>query len=88
MEFYKALASKAHFVTRLRFPDLVLDFSEEEIVDPGRMNTRSTIEKPFEKVPEHVFVNKKLLPVICYYCNKKGHPAWACKLRKKLRINS
>ena len=89
VQFYNALARReAHSVTQLRFPDLVLDFPEEEIVGPGRMCTNSTLENPFEKCPERVFLDKKLLPVVCYHCNKEGHPAWACKLGEKLRINS
>ncbi|KAG0601460.1 hypothetical protein M758_11G113000 [Ceratodon purpureus] len=86
VEFYKALARKeVHPVPQLRFPDLVLNFSEEAIVEPVRKCTSSTSGKPFEKCPEKAFWDKELLPdkklmlpVICYHCSKKGHPAWAC----------
>lgn len=79
VEFYEALARKE--APQLPFRDLVLNFPEEEIVEPVRKYMLSTIEKPFENIPEKVFLDKNLLPVICYHCNKRGHPAWACKLR-------
>ncbi|KAG0601456.1 hypothetical protein M758_11G112600 [Ceratodon purpureus] len=56
VEFYKALARKrAHSVPQLQSRDLVLNFSEEEIVEPVKKYMRSTIKKPFEKNPEKVF---------------------------------
>lgn len=85
VKFYKALArEEAHLV---RQPHLVVE-PEDEIVEPTRKYTLSTTENPFEKCPEKVFSEKKLSPVICYHCSKEGHPAWACRLEKVLRINS
>ena len=50
----------------------MLDSSEEEIVEPVKKLMRPTITKPFENIPEIVFLDKNLLPVICYYSNKSG----------------
>ncbi|KAG0601459.1 hypothetical protein M758_11G112900 [Ceratodon purpureus] len=86
VEFYKALARKdAHLIAQLPFPDLVLDFPDAEIVEPFRKKTRP--DKLFEKVPEKVFSEKNLLPVICYKCKKEGHPISACRSEKVPRIN-
>ncbi|KAG0557291.1 hypothetical protein KC19_11G117400 [Ceratodon purpureus] len=85
VQFYKTLARiETHPVTR---PEEGIAAPEEETVEPDRKHTLSTTENPFEKCPEEVFL-ENMSPVICYHCSKEGHPAWACKLEKLLRINS
>jgi hypothetical protein len=80
VEFYKALDRKeARVFAQTRFPALVLDFPDAEIMEPDRNYSYLNPGNPFEKVPEKVFSEKSLVPVTCYHCNKKGHLAWACQ---------
>jgi hypothetical protein len=63
VEFYKASARReAHSVTQLRFPDLVLDFPEEEIVH--QLHLRESFWKmPWESILGQEAVACCLLPL-------------------------